>query len=222
MTYKKSSHNLGGQKSDIRLHRAVLPLKHGGESPSLILLASGLCQHPWGSIILISASVITWHSLSCVFMTSITSVYVSFQNLKKKKQPYFPLSQFISLDWGFPGDSVRKNPYANAGDTGSIPESGRSPGEINGNSPQYSCRRIPWTEDRATVWGGVTQSWTQASMHVSTHVCPHLPRLDDLVGLFLHTVKPDIWQWALRFSLVPCSVLSYQTDDVKWGRSPTQ
>ena len=40
--------------------------------------------------------------------------------------------------------------------------------------------------------GGVTQSWTQASMHVSTHACPHLPRLDDLVGLFLHTVKPDI------------------------------
>ena len=142
---------------------------------------------------------------------------------KKQQQPYFPLSQGISLDWGFPGDSVRKNPYANAGDTGSIPKSGRSPGEVNGNSPQYACQENPMDRGAwwATVCGGA-QSWTQVNMHVSTHACPHLPRLDDLVGLFLHTVNPDIWQWALRFSLVLCSVLSYQTDDVKWGRSPTQ
>ena len=32
-----------------------------------------------------------------------------------------------------------KNPPANAGDTGSIPGSGRSPGEGNGNPLQYSC-----------------------------------------------------------------------------------
>ena len=31
-----------------------------------------------------------------------------------------------------------KNPPANAGDVGSIPGSGRSPGEGNGNSIQYS------------------------------------------------------------------------------------
>ena len=34
---------------------------------------------------------------------------------------------------GFPGDSVVKNPPANAGDTGSIPGLGRSPGEKIGN-----------------------------------------------------------------------------------------
>ena len=34
---------------------------------------------------------------------------------------------------GFPGDSMVKNPPANAGDTGSIPGWGRSPGEGNGN-----------------------------------------------------------------------------------------
>ena len=39
---------------------------------------------------------------------------------------------------GFPGDSVVKNPPANAGDTGSIPGLGRSPGEKIGNSLQYS------------------------------------------------------------------------------------
>ena len=41
----------------------------------------------------------------------------------------------------FPGGTVAKNPSANAGDTGdagSMPESGRSPREGNGNPPQYS------------------------------------------------------------------------------------
>ena len=39
----------------------------------------------------------------------------------------------------FPGSSVVKNLPANAGDTGSIPGSGRSFGEGNGNPFQYSC-----------------------------------------------------------------------------------
>ena len=38
---------------------------------------------------------------------------------------------------GFPGGSVIKNPPAIAGDKGSIPGSGRSPGEGNGNPLQY-------------------------------------------------------------------------------------
>ena len=46
---------------------------------------------------------------------------------------------------------VVKNPPANAGDirdTGSIPGLGRSPGGEHGNnSLQYSCLRIPWTEE---------------------------------------------------------------------------
>ena len=33
---------------------------------------------------------------------------------------------------------VKKTP-ANAGDSGLIPDSGRCPGEGNGNPPQYSC-----------------------------------------------------------------------------------
>ena len=35
--------------------------------------------------------------------------------------------------------SAVKNPPANAGDTGSMPGSGRSPGEGTGNPLQYSC-----------------------------------------------------------------------------------
>ena len=46
---------------------------------------------------------------------------------------------------------VIKNLPASAGDVGSIPGLGRSPGEGNGNPLQYPCLenswRIPWTEE---------------------------------------------------------------------------
>ena len=40
---------------------------------------------------------------------------------------------------GFPGDSAGKASACNAGDLGSIPKLGRSPGERNGNPLQYTC-----------------------------------------------------------------------------------
>ena len=39
---------------------------------------------------------------------------------------------------GFPGSSAGKESACNARDPGLIPGSGRSPGEGNGNPPQYS------------------------------------------------------------------------------------
>ena len=47
---------------------------------------------------------------------------------------------------GFPCNSVVKESAHNAGDPGSIPGSGRSPGEGNGNPLQYSRLENPWTE----------------------------------------------------------------------------
>ena len=44
---------------------------------------------------------------------------------------------------GFPDSSVGKEPACNAGDPGLIPGSGRSPGEENGNSLQYSFLERP-------------------------------------------------------------------------------
>ena len=44
---------------------------------------------------------------------------------------------------GFPGGSTGKESTCNAGDPGLIPGSGRSPGEGNGNSLQYSCLKNP-------------------------------------------------------------------------------
>ena len=43
----------------------------------------------------------------------------------------------------FPCSSVGKESACNAGDLGSIPGSGRSPGEGNGNPLQYSCLENP-------------------------------------------------------------------------------
>ena len=62
----------------------------------------------------------------------------------------------------FPGGAVVKNPPANAGDTGSIPGSGRSPRVGNGNPLQYPCLensmdRRAW---QATQFMGVSKSWT--------------------------------------------------------------
>ena len=47
---------------------------------------------------------------------------------------------------GFPGGSDGKASVYNAGDLGSIPGSGRFPGEVNDNPLQYLAWRIPWTE----------------------------------------------------------------------------
>ena len=56
---------------------------------------------------------------------------------------------------GFPGGSAVKNPPASAEDVGSIPGSGKSPEEGNGNSVQYSCLGNPMDRRgwRATVHG---------------------------------------------------------------------
>ena len=44
---------------------------------------------------------------------------------------------------GFPGGSDDQASACNVGDLGSIPGAGRSPGEGNGNPPQYSCLKNP-------------------------------------------------------------------------------
>ena len=65
----------------------------------------------------------------------------------------------FSFIMGFPGGSDSKESAYNAGDLGSIPESGRSSGKGNGNPLQYSCLENPM--DRGAWWAtvhGVTES----------------------------------------------------------------
>ena len=82
----------------------------------------------------------------------------------------------------FPGGVVVKNLPADAGDAGnmgSVPQSGRSPGVGNGNSFQYSC--LENSIDR----GGRLQSMGWLSQivlntHVHAHTHSHIP--------FVHTI----------------------------------
>ena len=69
---------------------------------------------------------------------------------------------------GFPDGSAGKESACSAGDTGdvgSIPGSGRSPEEGNGNLLQYSCLENPM--DRGAWWATVqrvAKSWKKLSM----------------------------------------------------------
>ena len=56
---------------------------------------------------------------------------------------YFSIGPFYFTLAGFPGGSDGKESACSTGDVGSIPASGRSPGEGNSNPLQYSCLENP-------------------------------------------------------------------------------
>ena len=102
---------------------------------------------------------------------------------------------------GFPGDSDGKESACNAGDSGLIPGSGRSPGEGHGNQPQYSylehphgqkslASYSPWgrEESDTTEWPTwmlinmwVSKTWPkQAAFITFRQKTPRLWRIDKL------------------------------------------
>ena len=109
------------------------------------------------------------------------------------------------LPWTLLDGSAVKNPSASAGDTGSIPGSGRSPGEGNGNPLQYSCpenlmdrgawrapvRRI--TESDTTEWAATTQS-----------LCFALPRREERDVSSTMALSADTPRSRTKWCIVPC------------------
>ena len=65
---------------------------------------------------------------------------------KKEKMKSFQAYFLITMK-SFPGGSKVKASACKAGDPGSIPGSGRSPGEGNGNPLSILAWRIPWMEE---------------------------------------------------------------------------
>ena len=61
------------------------------------------------------------------------------------------------MEKGFPGSSVGKESAYSAGDPGSIPGLGRSPGEGNGKPFKYPCLENPM--GREALWAAV--QWLQ-------------------------------------------------------------
>ena len=71
---------------------------------------------------------------------------------------------YLPLIYGFPHGSNSKEYICNTRDLGSIPGSGKSPGEGNGNPFQYSCLENSMDREawQATV-PGITKNWTWLS-----------------------------------------------------------
>ena len=119
----------------------------------------------------------------------------------------------------FPGGSDGKVSACNAGDPGSIPGSGRSPGEGNGNPLQYSCLENPmdWEACWATVHG-VAESDTTEWLHFHTLVSPHsscfnfgpssLDFLLTLVSSVSSSISMSLIWLTCCFSAIFCDMLS--------------
>ena len=84
-------------------------------------------------------------------------------------KPYVMLLHTIMLK-GFPGVSDHKESACNVGDPGSIPGSGKSPGEENGSPLQYFCLENP-VDRGACPWVAhkrIRHDWRNlAHMHVN-------------------------------------------------------
>ena len=70
---------------------------------------------------------------------------------------------------GFPGSSAIKNSPANAGNAGSIPVAGRSSGEGNDSSLQYSCLGSPMDggDWQTAVLGVIKDLATKQPQHIT-------------------------------------------------------
>ena len=97
----------------------------------------------------------------------------------------------------FPGGPVAKSPPASAGDVGSIPGSGRSPEEGDGNPLQYSCLENP--KDREAWWAtiqGVTESPAWLRVHAEQLKCPYRVENRDKAFLVItgsSKTQPPLW-----------------------------
>ena len=94
-----------------------------------------------------------------------------FFTTEPPEKPYIIYYIIIYISVAFPGGSDGKAPAYNVGGPGSIPGSGRSLGEGNGNPLQYSCLENPMD---GGAWlapvHGVTKSWTRLS-NFTVRIC---------------------------------------------------
>ena len=85
---------------------------------------------------------VPWSIKTMLRFLSFHKAYTQTQNLSHFICPYFE-SQIYSVLYLSTGGPEVKASDCNAGDLGSIPGSGRSPGEGNDNPLQYYCLENP-------------------------------------------------------------------------------
>ena len=91
-----------------------------------------------------------------------------------KLNPKKDLEVSLEVYGGFPPSSVSKETACNAGDLGSMPGSGKSPGEGNGNPLQYSCLGNPMVRGawQATVLGALRKGTRKSRHNLATKPSP--------------------------------------------------
>ena len=111
-----------------------------------------------------------------------TQLHVNPSQTKVRKKT---LLVCLLCDLGSSGGSVGQESTCNAGDPGSIPGWGRSPGEGNGNPLQYSCLETPMDRGawQATVHG-VAKSRTWLRDYTPTHTYIYMLSRFSYVWLF--------------------------------------
>ena len=95
---------------------------------------------------------------------------------------------------------VVTNPPANAGDVrdaGSIPGSGRSPGEGNGNPIQYSCLKKPHGQRSYIPEGCKESDRTEATLHSKSYI-----------GTLSRTWEPFLWNVIIKKNKTPFFLIS--------------
>ena len=100
-----------------------------------------------------------WDFMSKMFYPKLGGNAVKWQEHKTQKPELNPSSLPVR---GFPCGSNGKQSACNVGDPGLIPGSGRSPGEGNGNSFQYSC--LGNAMDREAWWATVHVDMTKQQL----------------------------------------------------------
>ena len=129
------------------------------------------------------------------------SIIVNFQCLGM----YFYISTCLIFyrdnSLGFPGTSDSKGSAHNAGDQGSIPGLGRSPGEGNGNPLQCSC--LENSMDGGAWWAtvhGITKSRTRQRIHfqftvskVQSDFCLLEKHFITFIYLFIFILYLAVW-----------------------------
>ena len=130
-----------------------------------------------------------------LFVTPWTAAYQTPPSVGFSRQEYWsgvpspsPITfnnlDIIILFESFSGDSDNQESSFNAGDQSLIPESGRSPGEGNGNPLQYSC--LENSMGRGTWWVPCSPWDCRVRHHWATN--------NLYLQWFMFSIYFDIWQ----------------------------
>ena len=102
------------------------------------------------------------------------SLEVETYTIQKSKEYYFQIYIYIYAHTYIQASLVAqsvKNLPANAEDSGSFPELGRSPGEGNGNSLQYSCLENPHGQRGLVGYSPWDCKTSDTTERLTVHIC---------------------------------------------------